>query len=200
MKGITVPSTAPQSSVPQRAPRIAPLQPPYPDAIGTLLTRMTPPQAPEVLSLFKVLAVNPALAERTLDLGRYLLGRHAAIALRDRELVILRVCVRCGAEYEWGVHWTGFADAAGLGDAERRATASVDSDLTQLAPKDALLITMVDRLHDTGNIDDALWEALNAHWSHAQLIELMMLAGWYHAVSYVCNAARVPLETWAARW
>ncbi len=200
MKGITVPTTAPQSPAPQRAPRIAPLQPPYPDAIGTLLTRMTPPQAPEVLSLFKVLAVNPALAERTLDLGRYLLGRHAAIDLRDRELVILRVCARCGAEYEWGVHWTGFADAAGLGDAERRATASVDGDLTQLAPKDALLIAMVDRLHDTGTIDDALWEALNAHWSHAQLIELMMLAGWYHAVSYVCNAARVPLETWAARW
>ena len=35
---------------------------------------------------------------------------------------------------------------------------------------------------------------------HAQLIELMMLAGWYHSVSYVCNAARVPLEAWAARW
>ncbi|QOF76692.1 carboxymuconolactone decarboxylase family protein [Variovorax sp. 38R] len=195
-----MPSTAPQSPVPQRAPRIAQLQPPYPDAIDTLLTRMTPPQAPEVLSLFKVLAVNPALAERTLDLGRYLLGRHAAIELRDRELVILRVCARCGAEYEWGVHWTGFADAAGLGDVERRATASMDGDFTQLAPKDALLITMVDRLHDTGDIDDALWEALNAHWSHAQLIELMMLAGWYHAVSYVCNATRVPLETWAARW
>ncbi|PLC06962.1 carboxymuconolactone decarboxylase [Variovorax sp. RO1] len=196
MKGITVPSTA----LPIPTPRIAPLQPPYPDAIGTLLTRMTPPQAPEVLSLFKVLAVNPALAERTLDLGRYLLGRHAAIDLRDRELVILRVCARCGAEYEWGVHWTGFADAAGLGEAERRATASMDGDLAQLAPKDALLIAMVDQLHDTGTIDDALWEALNAHWSHAQLIELMMLAGWYHAVSYVCNAARVPLETWAARW
>lgn len=195
MKGITVPSTASQP-----APRIAPLQPPYPDAIGTLLKRMTPPQAPEVLSLFKVMAVNPALAERTLDLGRYLLGRHAAIDLRDRELVILRVCARCGAEYEWGVHWTAFADAAGLSDAERRATASVDGDLAQLAPKDALLIAMVDRLHDTGDIDDALWETLNAHWSHTQLIELMMLAGWYHAVSYVCNAARVPLETWAARW
>jgi 4-carboxymuconolactone decarboxylase len=27
-----------------------------------------------------------------------------------------------------------------------------------------------------------------------------MLAGWYHAISYVCNAARVPLEAWSARW
>jgi 4-carboxymuconolactone decarboxylase len=30
-------------------------------------------------------------------------------------------------------------------------------------------------------------------------VELLMLAGWYHAISYVCNAARVPLEAWAAR-
>jgi 4-carboxymuconolactone decarboxylase len=55
-------------------------------------------------------------------------------------------------------------------------------------------------LHDRSDIDDELWQSLSEHWSHAQLIELMMLAGWYHAVSYVCNAARVPLETWAARW
>ncbi|BEP53877.1 hypothetical protein GmRootV118_11210 [Variovorax sp. V118] len=160
---------------------------------------MTPPQAPEVLPRFKVLAVNPALAQRTLDLVRYLLARHAAISLGDRELVILRVCARCGAGYECGVHWSGFADA-GLGETERRATASTNGDFAQLAPKDARLLAMVDRPHDTGDIDDTLWEALSAHWSHAQLIELMMLAGWYRAVSHVCNAARVPLETWAARW
>lgn len=181
------------------APRIQPLEPPHPESIGELLRRMTPPQAPEVLALFRVMAVNPALAERTLDLGRYLLGRKAAIGLREREIVILRVCARCGAEYEWSVHWTGFADAAGFSEADRGMTLA-GSDLSQLAPRDRLLISMVDQLHDSSDIDDALWEALNTHWSHAQLVELMMLAGWYHSISYVCNAARVPLEKWATRW
>ncbi|SFN96605.1 Alkylhydroperoxidase family enzyme, contains CxxC motif [Variovorax sp. PDC80] len=184
----------------ETAPRIPPLEAPYPEGIAELLTRMTPPQAPEVLGLFRVMAVNPRLAERTLELGRHFLGRKASISLRERELVILRVCARCGAEYEWGVHWSGFADAAGLGEAERRATAARDADLGALQPRDALLLRMVDQLHDTGDIDDALWRALGEHWSHAQLLELMMLAGWYHAVSYVCNAARVPLERWGARW
>ncbi|MCR8961584.1 hypothetical protein M0765_028780 [Variovorax sp. S2] len=78
--------------------------------------------------------------------------------------------------------------------------ASVTEDLELLAPRDRLLVQLVDQLHDTSHVDDALWEALGAHWSPPQLIELMMLAGWYHAVSYVCNAARVPLEKWAARW
>ncbi|MBC7601288.1 MAG: hypothetical protein H7255_01325 [Ramlibacter sp.] len=34
----------------------------------------------------------------------------------------------------------------------------------------------------------------------SQLVELLILAGWYRAISYVCNAAKVPLEDWAARW
>ena len=29
--------------------------------------------------------------------------------------------------------------------------------------------------------------------------ELLMLAGWYHAIAFVCNAAGVPLEAWQAR-
>ena len=182
------------------APRIPPLEAPFPEPIADLLNRMNPPGRTDILALFRVLAINPELAERTLGLGRYLLGRKAAIGLRDREVVITRACARCGAEYEWGVHVAAFGDAAGFSATDRRVMASSAEDVALLAPRDRLLVSMVDQLHDTSHVDDALWEALGAHWSPPQLIELMMLAGWYHAVSYVCNAARVPLEEWAARW
>jgi len=182
------------------APRIPPLEAPFAEPIAGLLNRMNPPGRADILALFRVLAINPELAERTLGLGRYLLGRKAAIGLRDREVVITRACARCGAEYEWGVHVAAFGDAAGFSATDRRVMASVLEDVQLLAPRDRLLVSMVDQLHDTSQVDDALWEALSAHWSPPQLIELMMLAGWYHAVSYVCNAARVPLEKWAARW
>lgn len=184
----------------QPAPRIAPLAPPYPEALGALLKKMTPPDAPEILALFRVLAINPELAERSTSWGGYLLGHKASLSLRDREIVILRVCARCGAEYEWGVHWTAFAQAAGLGEREREAIVSTPADLDGLAPRDRLLIRLVDALHDKADADDALWQALSAQWTQPQLIELLMLAGWYHAISYVCNAAQVPLESWAARW
>ncbi|CAN7151331.1 MULTISPECIES: carboxymuconolactone decarboxylase family protein [unclassified Variovorax] len=181
-------------------PRIAPLAPPYPEELGALLKKMTPPDAPKILALFRVLAINPALADRSMPWGGYLLGRKASLPLRDREIVILRVCARCGAEYEWGVHWAAFAQAAGLGEREREAIVSAVADLEVLALRDRLLLQMVDALHDKADVDDALWQSLSAHWTPPQLIELLMLAGWYHAISYVCNAARVPLETWAARW
>ncbi len=49
-------------------------------------------------------------------------------------------------------------------------------------------------------IPDVLWEELNAHWQADQIIEMLILCGWYHAISYVANVAGLPLEAWAARF
>ncbi|MBA3595226.1 MAG: carboxymuconolactone decarboxylase [Polaromonas sp.] len=174
--------------------------PPYNPAQEALLRKMTPPGAPDILSLFRVLAVNPALAERMPAWGGYLLGGHASLALRDREVVINRVCARCGAEYEWGVHVAAFGQAAGFTSADNAAIADPANEGGGLAARDRLLVRMVDALHESSTIGDALWDELAAVWSEAQLVELLMLSGWYRAISYVCNAARVPLESWAARW
>jgi 4-carboxymuconolactone decarboxylase len=180
--------------------RIEPLAPPYESELETLLDRMTPPSAPSILALFRVLAHNPRLAERSTGWGGYLLGPKASLSLRDREVVIDRVCARCGAEYEWGVHVSAFAEAAGFTSAQNEAIAHPKADDAPLTPRDRLLVRMVDELHDTSTVSDALWPQLAALWSVPQLIELLMLAGWYHAISYVCNASRVPLEGWGARW
>jgi 4-carboxymuconolactone decarboxylase len=94
-------------------PRIAPLAPPYAPELEALLRKMTPPAAPEILALFRVLAHNPLLAERMTGWGGYLLGRKASLSLRDREVVIDRVCARCGAEYEWGCTWRGLRGRQG---------------------------------------------------------------------------------------
>ena len=182
------------------APRIVPLAPPYAADTQALLAKLTPPQAPEILALFRILAHHPVAAERMAGWGGFLLGRHAALPLRDREVVIDRVCARCGAEYEWGVHVAAFGKAAGFTDAEVAAIADPTADLTALPERDRLLVRLADALHDTATVDDALWAELAAVWSAPQLIELLLLAGQYHAISYVCNAARVPLEGWGARW
>jgi len=194
-------------AVPNRAPRIEPLAPPYSPELASLLARMTPPGAPSVLALFRVLAHNPELATRMTGWGGYLLGRKASLSLRDREVVINRVCALCGAEYEWGVHVAAFGEAAGFTAEQNDAIANPDAALRQaqedrdspLTPRDRLLVQMADELHETATVSDALWVELAEVWTPSQLIELLMLAGWYHAISYVCNAARVPLEDWAAR-
>ena len=182
------------------AARIPPLEPPYTEEQQALIAKMNPPAAPEALALFRVLARHPVLSDRMMGWGGFLLGRKALLPLRDREVVIDRVCARCGAEYEWGVHVAAFAKAAGFTPEQTAAIADPDADDAALTERDRLLVAMVDELHDTSDVSDSLWNQLAKHYSPPQLIELLMLAGWYHAISYVCRAARVPLEKWAERW
>jgi alkylhydroperoxidase family enzyme len=182
----------------ERSVRIAPLSPPWSAELGALLTRMTPPGAPNVLNLFQVLAVNPALAERMRSVGAYLLGAHASLNLHQRELAIQRVCYRCGAEYEWGVHVTAFAQQAALDAGAVDAIASGPA--SGLADADAALVEFIDSLIDRAQVSDQVFARISAQLNPAAIIELIILVGWYQGISYVCNVAGVPLETWQARF
>jgi 4-carboxymuconolactone decarboxylase len=178
------------------APRIAPLSPPYTPEVRASLARWMPPgSGVEPLKLFRTIARHGLLSERMRALGSVFLG-HATIPLRTRELLILRTCARCGAEYEWGVHVSAFAAAAGLDEATVRATspsggAAPDAD-------DALVLRFVDELHDSGDVTDATWSALAARHDDGALLEMLAVAGFYHLVSFVVNGARVEREPWAA--
>ena len=61
-------------------------------------------------------------------------------------------------------------------------------------------ICLADQLHGTNGVDDALWEDISAHFAPDQLVELIMLAGLYHTMSYVVNATRVQHEAFAPRF
>lgn len=61
------------------------------------------------------------------------------------------------------------------------------------------MLRLSEALHAEGRVDDALGRELSACFQPAQLVELVVLAGLYHAVSYVVNACGVPLEEWGAR-
>jgi alkylhydroperoxidase family enzyme len=163
---------------------------------------MPPGAALEPLALFRTLAVHRELMSRMLPLGSGILN-HGEVPPRDREIVLHRTCARAGAEYEWGVHAVAFAHAVGLTPPQIAATAAHPTDATYLATwsqQDALLIRLADELHDTDTISDELWAQLRTRYTDPQLLELIVTAGWYRTISYVINAARVPLEPWAARF
>jgi alkylhydroperoxidase family enzyme len=178
--------------------RLAPLDPPYdPDVAGTL-TRMMPP-GQEPLKLFRTVAHNRHLLDKLRSTGAYLLN-FGTLDPADRELVIQRTCARCDCEYEWGVHAAVFGPQVGLTGTKLAATVTAASDDPVWTERDALLVTLVDELHDTGTVSDATFTALAAHYDEAQLVELVALAGQYHVVSYMANALGVELENGAERF
>lgn len=176
--------------------RIAPAERPYPADMEETLSKLMPPGM-EPLLLFRVLAREPRLFRRFMAGG--LLDK-GTLSLRDRELAITRTCARCGAEYEWGVHMTQFGARVGLDEADQRATLASGTDYAGWTARDRLVLRTMDALHDTTTIDDALWSELRVELADEQILELIMLAGFYRNVSYLVNALRFPPEPFAARF
>jgi 4-carboxymuconolactone decarboxylase len=185
---------------PAPTPRIAPLEPPYEPAIEAMLEKWMPPgSAIEPLALFRTLAVHDELFGRMRPLGAGILG-HGRIEPREREILIHRACARAGAEYEWGVHVVAFGKPLGLTDEEIVATVNASPEDTIWSASDRLLVRLVDELHDTCTVSPSLWSALAERYANDQLLELVIIAGWYRLLSGVINAVGIQLEPWAARF
>ena len=127
--------------------------------------------------------------------GSYELSKRLSLSLRDREIVIDRTCARCGCKYERGVHVAFFAERAGLSSEQITSlTKGGASDPCWADERDRLLIEAADALHDSADIGEDLWHQLARLFSEEQLLDLLMLAGWYHAIGFTANGARVACE------
>jgi len=179
-------------------PRMEPLEPPFDETAGELLGRMMPGGAPPI-ALFRLLARHPPLAEAAHAMGRHQLSRSLSLGVRDREIVIDRTTARCGAGYELGVHVAIYAGRAGLTPEQVTSLSSgASSDPCWTDERDRVLMDAVDALHDRSDVDDALWTRLTAELDEAQVLDLLVLCGFYRAVSYLANVARLAPEPFAA--
>jgi len=181
-------------------PRIAPLSPPYEPAVARRLEAMMPPGAPPI-ALFRTFVTNLPMTDAMATWGAYELSRSLSLTMRDREILIDRTCARCGCEYEWGVHVLFFAERVGLtAEQVTSLTHGAADDPCWTDPRDRLLVRAADALHDVADLDDALWADLSAELSDAQVLDLVLLCGWYHAISFAARAARVEPEPGAPRF
>jgi 4-carboxymuconolactone decarboxylase len=166
---------------PPDAPRIAPV-----------------PAKPErpMLNIFATLAKDRDLARGFYALGGHLL-QHGSLAPRERELVILRTGYRSGAEYEFSHHRSIGADA-GLSDAEIAATAEVGA--MHWSGPDLALLTLVDELCAENAVSESTWSLVSVDHSESQVLELLVLIGFYRLVSGMLNAVGVALEPDLEGW
>jgi 4-carboxymuconolactone decarboxylase len=184
---------------PASAPaRIAPLQEPYSEETAAMLARWMPPgSSVEPLRLFRTLAIHEQLASRMRPLGAGILGTSARVAPQLREVMIARTCALTGARYEWGVHAVAFARPLGLGHAQLYSSVHGGPGDECWDREQACVVALADELHHASGVSDELWSELRAHFDEAQILELIVTAGYYHAISYVCNSARIQEEDWA---
>ena len=176
------------------APRIEPLPHDDPNASTRALGSDRNDGRP--LNIFLTLAKNPSLYDAFTKLGTHLLFK-GDVPAREREIVILRVGWRSQSEYEFGQH-TVIGKAAGLTDDEiARLTRS---ELADWNDDDAALVRLADELCADDVVTDDTWQILGMRWTEPQLLELLMLAGFYRLVSGLLNSAGVALEPSTPGW
>ena len=174
--------------------RIAPLSPD--DETAQKSTVGSDRNSGRPLNIFLTLAKNPPLFDAFTRMGSHLLFK-GELPPREREIVILRVGWRSQSEYEFGQH-TVIGKQAGLTDDE--VTRLARAELDGWSDADAGLLRLADDLCADNVVSDDTWQALTKTWSEAQLLELLMLAGYYRLVSGVLNSAGVALEPDTPGW
>ncbi|WP_019932462.1 carboxymuconolactone decarboxylase family protein [Nocardia sp. BMG111209] len=110
----------------------------------------------------------------------------------DTELVILRVAHLRHCEYETD-HHIRLGKRAGvtqeiLDRLREGPTAAGWSD------RERALLTAVDRLVETRDLDDATWQALATHYDERRLIEIVLLANQYEGLASTITALRIQTD------
>lgn len=140
---------------------------------------------------FGVILQHPALAKAFFTFNNHV-AVASSVSKRVRELLILRVSWLRRSEYELVQHLT-VARNAGLSDAEiERVTLGPDA--PGWDPLDADLVRAVDELHADARIQDGTWTRLSAHFSTAQLMDIVFAVGCYDVMAMAFKTFGAQLE------
>jgi 4-carboxymuconolactone decarboxylase len=151
---------------------------PQDELVKAVLGRLPEPR----INLFRMLANAPAMIGPTLRLGEAILTK-GELDPKLRELVILRVARRTGSEYEWVQH-EGIARLIGLSDEE----------IARAADDQRPELRLVDAIIDGGSPPAELVTEVDATLGHAQLLELIITAGYYAMLGGMMRAIRLDVD------
>ena len=175
---------------------IRPIEPPYPPEVDDIFATY-PKRDGYILNLFRVFANSVRfLRKGTLNL----LDRDSPLLMREREVVILRVCANNYCEYEWGVHVGAFAEHVGFSETQIEATCLGNSSDACWSAREQTLLCVVDELCSHSKLALETAEAFSNLWSIEQQLEVFALCGNYHTVTFVANNTELELEDFAARF
>jgi alkylhydroperoxidase family enzyme len=183
-------------------PRIPPLPPEeWGDDVRAGLAALRPPgatqelkrpaDAPRGLNVLGTLAQHPTLMQAYHAFNGHILYT-SSLDARQRELLILRVAARRGAEYEWRQH-VYIAKGAGFSDddIERIAEGPNAADWSTL---DSAMLRAVDELVADAEITDGTWAELAAELDRHQLMDLVFTVGAYDLLAMAFKSFGVELD------
>jgi 4-carboxymuconolactone decarboxylase len=147
------------------------------------------------LNVPRTLAHHPRLLKRfSVFAGLFLLK--SALPTRDRELLTLRSTFRAGTEYYFGHHILA-APESGISEADLARVTDPDA---VWDGRDATLMKIADELVEHALLSDATWDEAAAFYDDSQLMEAILLPGFYRMVAGFVNTIEVQRESGVPGW
>ncbi len=143
------------------------------------------------LNIHKVIARNAKLMMHYAPLREHVV-RSSSLEPRIRELLVLRVAVRTGSEYEW-IHHVERGRTAGLSTDEivcvrdRRHAECWTG-------KEDILLDAVDEIIDNHKVLHTTWIRLTGQFSDEEILDVIFTTGIYLIMATILETAQVPLE------
>ena len=147
----------------------------------------------KLINLYRVLMNSPAIAEGWLDFNsivRYKTTLDPAL----REMIILRVSILNGAEYQARIHGASHALQAGLSAEQIAALGDWVNSGLFIKPQRAAL-AWTDAMTRQIDVPDTLHNELQRHFDDQAVVEITVLTGAYNMHTRVARALRIESET-----
>lgn len=143
-------------------------------------------------NIIMVMANHPELGMAYNHWGKHFLMNNS-LAIRQLELVILRVSWNVKSAYEWHNH-VGYALNAGITIEEIAAIREKIED-GNWSEQDAAVLQAVDELIAGGNLSDTTWATLSKYYDRKQMMDLIFTIGHYVMTSWALTTLQVGLES-----
>jgi alkylhydroperoxidase family enzyme len=145
----------------------------------------------ELPDLYRALANAPEMLKLWVDFASGIRSG-STVARSTRELAIMRVALLEDSDYEWRHHWK-LASAAGATEEQLRFVGVWTTSLCYSETERAAL-RAADELVADATLSAATWDELCTHWSHSQVIEILLTISFYLCVGRMIRALDLGLE------
>lgn len=162
---------------------------PRDERVRAVVERLRQPR----INLFAMLANAPSLIGPTLRLGEAILTK-SDLDPPLRELAILHTARLTGTDYEWVQH-EAIARMVGVGDTKIDAVKRGAVGAAPFEPRESLALRLVGHLLEDGTPPPELVRKVESELGRAELIELLVLAGYYAMLGGVMRAVRLDLDS-----
>ena len=157
------------------------------------------PADPDIANVTRMLAVaSPPVSKGMGDLGSAFI-RGSALPPKLRELAILRVGYISNAIYETWQH-ESLGRFVGLSEAQIAALKAGDSGSDSLAAAERAVLAFVEDVVLNVRASDATLSAVRKHLGNAQVVDLILVTGYYMTISRLLETTGVELDAAPIDW